>query len=84
MGECEYDCECGRSDICGLWFVCVGGGFSVNEFLWLFDVEYVVVRRWAWVIIGVLVLVVLRGWMHICLFMCLFLSVCGCKTSKVL
>ena len=59
-------------------------GFSGNEFVWLFDVEYVVVRRWAWVIIGVLVLVVLRGWMHICLFMCLFLSVCGCKTSKVL
>ena len=46
-----------------LWtLVCMcRGGFVVNEFVWLFDVEYVVVRRWAWVIIGVLVLVVLRG-----------------------
>ena len=28
--EYEYDCECGRSDICGLWFVCIGGGGSVE------------------------------------------------------
>ena len=28
--------------------------------------------------------VVLRGWVHVCLCMCLFLSVYGCKTSKVL
>ena len=28
--------------------------------------------------------VVLRGWVHVCLCMCLFFSVYGCKSSKLL
>ena len=51
------------------------GGFGVNEFLWLFDFEYVVVRRWAWVIIGVLVLGGPKG-MGACLFMYVFILKC--------
>ena len=39
--------------------------------MWLFDVEYVVVRRWAWVVIGVLVLVGAKG-VGACLFMYVF------------
>ena len=75
VGECEYDCECGRSDICGLWFVCVGGGVPYKWVLWLFDVEYVVVRRWAQVIIGVLVLGGAKG-MGAYLFMYAFILKC--------
>ena len=43
--------------------------------MWLFDVEYVVVRRWAWVIIGVLVLGSPKG-MGACLFMYVFILKC--------
>ena len=51
------------------------GGFSVNEFVWLFDVEYVVVRRWAWVITGVLLLGGEKG-VGACLFMYVFILKC--------
>ena len=60
-------------EIVYLWtLVCMyRRGFSGNEFVWLFDVEYVVVRRWAWVVIGVLVLVGAKG-VGACLFMYVF------------
>ena len=60
-----------------LWtLVCMcRGGFSVNEFVWLFDVEYVVVRRWAWVITGVLLLGGEKG-VGACLFMYVFILKC--------
>ena len=50
-------------------------GFSGNEFVWLFDVEYVVVRRWAWVVMSVLVLGGAKG-MGACLFMYVFILKC--------
>ena len=49
----------------------VQGGFSGYEFLWLFDVEYVVVRRWDWMVICVLVSGCAKG-VGACLFMYVF------------
>ena len=82
--EYEYDCECGRLDICGLWFVCIGGG-SVEMSL----CGCLMLSIWlsggglGWLLVF-LCWLVLRGWVHVCLCMCLILRVCGCKSSKVL
>ena len=46
----------------------------VNKFVCLFDVGYVVVRRWAWVITGVLLLGGAMG-VSACLFMYVLLHV---------